>query len=128
VHRRPLPTRGSAIRPVLPGVGVRAEDPGGVGGGLRPAFHAQLGEQRRNLILHGLLGQVHALADLPVGQSLSDELQDAPFLGGELGQRVAAPAWSRIRRITRLAASGSSIDSPEAAADVHCDRDRKPGI
>jgi len=31
------------------------EQPGGVGGGLGAAFHPQLGEQRRHVILHHLM-------------------------------------------------------------------------
>jgi hypothetical protein len=55
----------------------------GVGGGLGAAFHAELGEQRGHVVLHGLLGQEHPLADLPVGQALADQLQDPAFLVGQ---------------------------------------------
>jgi two-component system, NarL family, sensor histidine kinase DevS len=72
------------------GVVLVTEDPGGVGGGLGPALHAQLGEQGRHVVLDGLLGQEHPRADLPVGQPLSDQLQDRTFLGRQPGQRVAA--------------------------------------
>ena len=66
------------------------EDPGRVRGRLGAAFHAKLGEQRGDVVLHRLLGQEHALADLPVGQPLPDQLQDPPLLPGQCGQRVGA--------------------------------------
>src|SRR6185437_16922910 len=66
------------------------EYPGRVGGGLSPALHAQLGEQGRYIVLDRLLGEEEALADLPVGQALADQLQDLLFLLGEPGQRIGA--------------------------------------
>src|SRR5438105_4042042 len=42
-----------------------AEHADRVGGRLGAAFHAQLGEQRGHVVLHGLFGQEHPLADLP---------------------------------------------------------------
>src|SRR6185312_3501966 len=81
--------RGSGGR-VVPGrpLGVCAEYPGGIGGGLGPALHAELGEYAGDVVLDGLLGQEEPVADLPVGQSFADELEDAPLLVGEPGQRV----------------------------------------
>src|SRR5512135_3284192 len=52
---------------------VVAEHPHRVGGRLGPALHAQLGEQRRHVILHRLLRQEHPLTDLPVRQPLPDQ-------------------------------------------------------
>src|SRR6516162_10512139 len=49
-----------------PGVVLVAEDADRVGRGLGTALHAQLGEQGRHVVLHGLLSQEHSLADLPV--------------------------------------------------------------
>src|ERR1700722_1997550 len=51
-----------------PVVVLVAEDADRVCGGLGPAFHAELGEQGGHVVLHGLLGQEHPLADLPVGE------------------------------------------------------------
>src|SRR5581483_1415650 len=68
---------------------VLAEDPGGISGGLGAAFHAELGEQRRDVVLDGLLGQEDALADLPVGQAFADQLEDLALLVGQVRQRVA---------------------------------------
>ena len=111
----------------LAGAGGNAlviEYPGRVGGGLSPALHAQLGEQRRHIVLDRLLGEEHALADLPVGQALADQLQDLLFLLGEPGQRVGArrpgrasasspgwpppgPAWTRPEATVRTAPTRS---------------------
>jgi hypothetical protein len=50
-----------------------AEGADRVGGGLGAALHAELGEQRGHVVLHGLLGQVHPLADLPAGRAAAEE-------------------------------------------------------
>ena len=71
-----------------PGLALRMiEYPGRVGGCLGAAFHAELGEQRGDVVLDGLLGEVHPLADLPVGEALPDEFQDLAFLRRQAGQR-----------------------------------------
>src|SRR5258707_582882 len=67
---------------------VVAERADRVGGRLGAALHAKLGEQRGHIVLHGLLGQEHPLADLPVGQPFPDELQDLALLVAQPGQRV----------------------------------------
>ena len=84
---RPRP---SAVVRRVAGVAVLVEDAGGIGGGLGPALHAQLGEERGNVVLDRLLGEEQALADLPVGQALADQLKDPPLLLGQPGQRVGA--------------------------------------
>jgi hypothetical protein len=79
---------------------VVAEDADRVGGRLGAALHAQLGEQRGHVILHGLLGQEHPLADLPVGQSF-------PISSRILRQdstpatRGAAPGAGQLRKAKR---------------------------
>src|SRR5580704_15704701 len=74
----------------LPAAGVLIiEDAHRVGRRLGAAHHAKLGEQRRHVVLHGLLGQEHPLADLPVGQPFPDQLQDPALLSAEPGQRIA---------------------------------------
>ena len=103
-------TRGSPDRPApRPPPGPLGHDPaalgqaGGVGGRLGAPLHAQLGQQVRHVVLHGLLGQVHRLADLAVGLALGDQVEDAPLLRGERRERVrrrrpvcaAAPAPGR---------------------------------
>jgi signal transduction histidine kinase len=70
------------------GVVLIAEDAHRVGRRLGAALHAQLGEQRGDIVLHGLLRQEHPLADLPVGQPLADQLQDLALLRGQPGQRI----------------------------------------
>src|SRR5580700_11159418 len=82
---RSLPAGTSAVAGALMLV---AEDADGVGGGLSAALHAQLAKKGRHVVLHRLLGQEHPLADLPVGQSLPDQLQDLALLGGQAGQRI----------------------------------------
>jgi len=49
---------------------------GTVGSGLRPSFHAELGDQRRNVVLHRLLGEKERLAALTVGQNVGDQLEN----------------------------------------------------
>jgi hypothetical protein len=56
--------------------------PGRVGGGLGAPFHAELGEERRHVVLDRLLGEEQPLADLPVRQPLADQLQDLKLMGG----------------------------------------------
>jgi hypothetical protein len=56
------------------------------GGGLSATLHAQLGQQTRHVVLDGLLGQVQALADLTVRQTLTDEFKDATLLLGQVRQ------------------------------------------
>ena len=107
------PRRGGARGRRRPGVRRRrvVEDPGGVGRGLGAALHAELGEQGGDVVLDGLLGEEQPVADLPVGQALADQLEDAAFLVGErrpAGRRgglVAHPAhhawrWPRGRAAT----------------------------
>src|SRR5215472_15633982 len=53
----PWTAGGSAVVVRVVGVVVLVEHPGGVGGGLRPAFHAQLGEQRGDVVFDRFLGQ-----------------------------------------------------------------------
>ena len=43
------------------------------------------GQQVRDVVLHGLLGEEHPLADLAVGQALADEVEDLPLLLGQPG-------------------------------------------
>src|SRR5258708_12010018 len=54
----------------------------GIGGGLRPALHAQLGEQRGNIVFDGFFRQEHLLPDLPVRQPFADQLTTPPLLLG----------------------------------------------
>jgi signal transduction histidine kinase len=65
-----------------------AEYAGRVGRRLGAALHAQLGEQAGDVVLDRLLGQEEPFTDLPVGEPLADQLEDAPLLRGEPGQRV----------------------------------------
>src|SRR5580704_1079232 len=72
----PLQGRTSLLGgPTGTGAVVLAEDPRRVGGSLSAALHAELNEQAGDVILDGLLRQEHPLADLPVGQPFTDQLQ-----------------------------------------------------
>src|ERR1700691_758387 len=85
-------TRSLVAGPLVPlaAAGVLVvEDAHRVGRRLSAALHAELGEQRGHVVLHGLLGQEHPLADLPVGQPFPDQLQDPALLPAEPGQRIA---------------------------------------
>ena len=56
---------------------VATQQPGRQDGGLRAPLDTELGQQARDVVLDRLLGQEHPLADLPVGQALGDEVEDA---------------------------------------------------
>ena len=47
-----------------------------VDGGLRASLHAELREQFRHVVLDGLLGETEAVADLPVGETTRDQVED----------------------------------------------------
>ena len=53
---------------------------GGVHGCLGAATHAHLGEQVRHVVLHRLFGEEHLVGDLTVGETLSEEFEDAALL------------------------------------------------
>ena len=61
---------------------------GGDHGGLDAALHAELGEQAGDVVLHRLLGEIEAPADLAVGEALPDQFEDLPLPLGEAGQDV----------------------------------------
>jgi hypothetical protein len=58
----------------------------GEGRGLSAAFHAKLRLQVRDVVLYRLLGQDHALGDLAICSTFSDELEDPAFLWRQAGQ------------------------------------------
>ena len=73
-------------RPSGPVVVRRAEQLRGEHGRLGPALQAELGQDAGDVVLDGLLGQEHLLADLPVGQALGDEAEQLELLLGQVGQ------------------------------------------
>ena len=105
---------------------------GGEDRGLGAAGQAELGEHRGHVVLHGLLGEVHALGDLPVGQALADQVEDPLLLLGELRQLlvhrrpVAHPVehLRRHRRVEHRLAGGDPADgvdevvAPDLLEDV----------
>src|SRR5690606_39205307 len=74
-------------------VAVGAEAVAGLGGDdrrLDAAFHAEFGQEAGDVVLDRLLGQVQTLADLPVGEPLTDQCEDLPLPFGQPRQRVRA--------------------------------------
>src|SRR5688572_29781759 len=77
---------------------------GGVDGGLGATGEAELVQQRRDVVLDGLLGEEHLGADLAVGESVRDQPEDPALLRAEglvprVGGRVAlAEAFEDDRR------------------------------
>jgi signal transduction histidine kinase len=92
-----------------------AEGLRGVSGCLRTALHAQLAEQRGDVVLHRLLREEHALADLPVGEALADQLQDPLLLVGQAGQRVILRGLAT--RPCQQFAGGHRVDHRPAGGD-----------
>ena len=58
------------------GTGGGLTDLGAEDGRLGAALHAELGQQRGHVVLDGLLGQEEPFADLAVGQSFRDEVEN----------------------------------------------------
>src|SRR3954451_125505 len=77
------------------GVPLFATPIGGEGGRLRPAAHAQLGEDAAHVVLGRLGADVEALADLGVGEAGTEQLEDVALAltesveGGGRGSRPA---------------------------------------
>src|SRR5262249_54084045 len=72
---------------------------GGVHGCLCASFHPELGAQVRDIVLDGLLGQVHLHTDLAVRHALGDEREDAALL-----VRQTREALVFVRRDAKLLA------------------------
>jgi hypothetical protein len=81
--------------------GWLAPVPDGLGGELGAGGEVELGEHVRKVGLHRPAGDVQALADLGVGQSLGDQVDYGPLAGGQ----------------ARPAAPGAGVGDPAAAAD-----------
>ena len=62
--------------------------PDGVHRGFGAAGHAHLRQQRRDVVLDRLLGEVQPLADLTVGEALGQEIEHLVLLVGEAGQAL----------------------------------------
>ena len=62
---------------------ARRLEPGREHRGLGAALHSELREQVRDVVLDGLLGEEHALADLAVREPLGDEIEDLALLLGQ---------------------------------------------
>ena len=70
------------------------------------AAPAQLRQQAGDVVLDRLLGQKQALADLPVGETLGDEVEDAALLIGEFLQGRIGGWASRSRVRTCCVTTG----------------------
>ena len=99
---------------------------GRVRGGFGAAAHAQLGQQVGHVVLDGLLGQEELLADLAVGHTLGDEIEDAALLVGETGElvrvrRVAQPLEHSggQRRVEERLAAADSADAVDEVGAAH---------
>jgi signal transduction histidine kinase len=86
---RPYDLASGSLPVVLVAAFVEA---GGVRGDLCASAHAELGEEVGDVVLDGLLGQVHLLADLAVGEALRDEVEQPLLLLGEAGELVLVGA------------------------------------
>ena len=62
--------------------------PGREDGGFRSPFHAELGKQVRDVVLHGLLGQEHALGDLAIREAFGDEVENFALLLAESSEAL----------------------------------------
>ena len=87
------------------GVGVGHAPLGAVRGGLGPALHSQFGQQRRHVVLHGLLGQEEPFADLPIREAVGDQFQDLS-----------------LARVTTGSFSGTGGGCPESGEELPGDR------
>src|SRR5829696_6471286 len=57
---------------------------------LGPPLHAELGEQAGDIVLHGLLRQEQPLPNLPVGASVSDQIENFTLPRGQAaGHRIS---------------------------------------
>lgn len=109
----------------------------GVDGRLRAALHAHLHEDVRDVVLHGLLGEVQGLADLAIGETIGHELKDLVLPGGEEGQAVVllGPSTEALddtggdRRVEQRLAVGDTTDGVEQVVAAHLLQDvaRGPG-
>jgi len=85
----------------------RSRQPGSVGGSLAAPVHTELGEHARDVVLDSLFRQVEAVGDLPVRQTLGDEVENTPFLIREtLEAFVASGPRPEARRRHALSSTG----------------------
>jgi signal transduction histidine kinase len=83
--------------------------------GLGAAFETELGQQRRDVVLDGLLGEEHALADLAVGEALGDELEGLALLAGEFGEPRVLGGW--VAQALEHLRRDAGVEQRAAAAD-----------
>ncbi len=67
-------------------------EPGRVRRGFGAAAHPELAEEVGDVVLDGLLGEEHLLADLAVGETVGDQREDLALLVGEAGELVVGLA------------------------------------
>ena len=96
--RVPLPghriRRGSG--PLAAGFALPVEDPGREGGGLRPALHAQLDEQRRDVVRNRFLPGLTAWQEGPKAAGGYRAHQPGWLQGSEAGRDAGLPGWAVI--------------------------------
>src|SRR5258708_33936633 len=76
---------------------------------LRPGLHAELVEDVRDVVAHGLLREGELRGDLRVVQALRDALQDLAFPGREAGQ-VAPGRGQKARSSSKNWANAGSCE------------------
>ena len=98
-----------------------------VGGRLGPPLEVELGEDRADVVLDGLVGQEDLGRDLLVRLALGDEEPGSSAPAGQLRRARRARSDVAIRRIrsrTLPVTAGSSSDSPRPTASSAATRSR----
>src|SRR5881394_451901 len=105
---------------LLAASGLRAGRPGvagQVGRGLGPAADLQLREDRRHIVLDGLLGQLQPAADLAVRVALGDQGQDALLLRRQPGQALVAEQVLALAQPLQDGGGDRGVEEALALAD-----------
>src|SRR6185437_6576330 len=69
----------AAAQPQLPVNHVQQAAFGGLAGGLTAAAHAELAQDRRDVMVDGFLRHVEAAGDLGVGRAVAQQFEDLDF-------------------------------------------------
>ena len=93
------------------------------GGNLRATLQPHFRQQRRDVIFHGLLGHAELLSDLPIRQTVADEIQNLALRGRQVSGGVLvidAPAGqgSLVQQNARAPASRDSARASSSSKDV----------
>ena len=118
--RGPDQRRGSPARPASRACDDR----------LRAVLDADLVEDRRDVIAHGLLGELEVRGDLQVVVPARDVLEDLPLAAREVGERGGAPVRRRRTKASISSITRSNDGSPGIGTwlRVSSGTSRAPGI